>query len=152
MTSVINFFAIGFGLGRSPFAPGTVGTLPGLPLAWLASQTAWPWQVVICASLALVAVPICGVGEKQAGVKDPHCVVADEYLTFPITLIGLPFSWPTVVLAFLTHRVLDIIKPFPARQLQALPGGWGIAVDDVVSSLYALALNHVIYRAALCWG
>jgi phosphatidylglycerophosphatase A len=57
-----------------------------------------------------------------------------------------------LVLAFLTHRVLDIIKPFPARQLQALPGGWGIAVDDVVSSLYALALNHVIYRVIACWG
>jgi phosphatidylglycerophosphatase A len=142
------FLATGFGLGRSHIAPGTVGTLPGLPLAWLLSQCLWSWQIVICASLALVAVPICAAGEKKAGVKDPHCVVADEYLTFPITLIGLPFSWPMLVLAFLTHRVFDIIKPYPARQLQVLPGGLGIVIDDVISSFYALVCNHVVYGFA----
>lgn len=151
-TQFVNALATGFGLGHSPFAPGTVGTLLGLPLAWLMSQCAWPWQIVACSGLALLAVPICGVGEKKAGIKDPHCVVADEYLTFPITMIGLPFSWPLLVLAFLTHRALDIIKPYPARQLQSLQGGWGITVDDVISSVYALALNHIVYCAALRWN
>ncbi len=146
---ILNFLAIGGGLGRSPLVPGTVGTLPGIPLAWAISHLPWPWQAAVCAALALVAVPICDAGEKAAGVKDPHVVVADEYLTFPLTLIGLPFSWPVVVFAFLTHRVLDILKPFPANQLQALPGGLGITIDDVCSSLYALALNHAAYQLAL---
>jgi phosphatidylglycerophosphatase A len=152
MNKLLNFFATGFGLGRSPFAPGTVGTLPGIPLAWALSFLAWPWQVAACAALALLAIPLCSVGEKAAGAKDPHCVVADEYLTFPITLIGLPFAWPVVVFAFLTHRALDILKPYPARQLQALPGGLGITIDDVFSSLYALACNHLAYQLALHFG
>ena len=146
---ILNFFATGGGLGRSPLVPGTVGTLPGVPLAWALSYLSWPWQTAVCAALALIAVPICDAGEKAAGVKDPHVVVADEYLTFPLTLIGLPFIWPVVVFAFLTHRVLDILKPFPANQLQALPGGLGITIDDVCSSLYALALNHAVYQLAL---
>ena len=147
---ILNFFATGFGLGRSPIVPGTFGTLPGVPLAWARSYLpSWLWQAGICAVLAVIAVPICDAGEKIAGVKDPHVVVADEYLTFPLTLIGLPFIWPVVVFAFITHRVLDIIKPFPARQLQALHGGLGITIDDVCSSLYALALNHAVYQLAL---
>lgn len=148
MKQLLNCFATGFGLGRSPFAPGTVGTLPGILIAWFLSGAAWPWQIIACLALALLAIPICSAGEKVAGEKDPHCVVADEYLTFPITLIGLPFVWPVVVCAFLTHRAFDIIKPFPARRLQALPGGLGITIDDVFSSLYALALNHAAYHLA----
>ena len=152
LSKILNLFATGSGLGRSPFAPGTVGTLPGIPIAWAMSFLTWPWQAAACAVLALLAIPICSVGEKAAGVKDPHCVVADEYLTFPIALIGLPFVWPVVVFAFLTHRGLDILKPFPARRLQALPGGLGITIDDVFSSLYALALNHLVYQIALHLG
>lgn len=151
-SKVLNFFATGFGLGRSPFAPGTVGTLPGILIAWALSGLAWPWQSLACALLAVLAIPICEAGERIAGTKDPHYVVADEYLTFPITLIGLPFVWPVVVFAFLTHRALDIIKPFPARRLQALSGGLGITIDDVFSSVYALALNHIAYRLALHLG
>jgi len=120
---ILNFFATGGGLGRSPIVPGTFGTLPGIPLAWAVNHLPWPWQAAVCAALAVICVPICDAGEKIAGVKDPHVVVADEYLTFPLTLIGLPFIWPVVVFAFATHRVLDILKPFPANQLQALPGG-----------------------------
>lgn len=151
-TRLLNYFATGFGLGLSPFAPGTVGTLPGLPIAWALSCLPWPWQIACCAGLALLAVPICDAGEKFAGVKDPHCVVADEYLTFPVTLIGLPFNGPMIVVAFLTHRIFDILKPFPARGLQSLPGGFGITIDDVVSSLYALALNHALYYLAVQIG
>ena len=151
-SKLLNLFATGFGLGRSPFAPGTVGTLPGLPLAWALSVLAWPWQVAACVALALLAIPLCTVGENIAGAKDPHCVVADEYMTFPISLIGLPFIWPVLIFAFLTNRGFDILKPFPARQLQRLPGGLGITIDDVFSSLYALAVNHLVYRLAVHLG
>ena len=149
---ILNFFATGGGLGRSPLVPGTVGTLPGVPLAWALSYLSWPWQTAICAALALIAVPICDAGEKAAGVKDPHVVVADEYLTFPISLIGLPFSPLVIAGAFVTNRIFDILKPFPARQLQRLDGGLGITIDDVFSALYSLALNHALYRLALHSG
>ncbi|MCX6998667.1 MAG: phosphatidylglycerophosphatase A [Kiritimatiellaeota bacterium] len=158
MQRILLMLATGFGLGYSPFAPGTVGCLWGLPLAWAlqaagqAQGLGWPSQVVAAALLSLLAIPICAAGEKAAGTKDPRCVVADEYLTFPISLIGLPFSPLVVAGAFVTNRLCDILKPFPARQLQRLDGGLGIVIDDVFSALYSLALNHALYRLVLHSG
>jgi len=101
--------------------------------------------VAIGAVLALAAIPICSAGEKHFGTKDPHPVVADEYLTFPLCVIGLPPEPWIFAVAFVTNRIMDILKPFPARQLQRLPGGLGITIDDVFSSLYSLAVNWAIY-------
>jgi phosphatidylglycerophosphatase A len=107
-----------------------------------------PWrQAVDSALLALLAVPLCDIAEKAFARKDDGRIVADEYLTFPICMIGLPFAahpW-LLALGFLTHRACDIVKPPPARQIQALPGGAGIVMDDIISSLYALALNHLVW-------
>lgn len=145
-------FSTGFGLGHSPVIPGTIGCLLGIPLAW-ATQTAGrrigyevAVEIAAAALLSLLAIPICEAGERAAGRKDPHCVVADEYLTFPISMIGLPFSPIMIAVSFVTNRVLDIVKPFPARQIQVLPGGLGITLDDVISAVYSLALNHLAYR------
>lgn len=146
-------FAIGFGLGLSPVAPGTVGSIWGVLIAFAINYNLpEPWlQAAIAAVLALVSIPICAVGEKHFGTKDPHPVVADEYLTFPLCVIGLPpVPWIFAV-AFVTNRALDIVKPFPARQLQRLPGGLGITIDDVFSSLYSLAVNWAVYRAAMTY-
>jgi phosphatidylglycerophosphatase A len=138
--------ATGLGLGYSPVAPGTVGSVWGVLIALVINTTFAPWQqATIGAILAVVAIPICHVGEKHIGTKDPHPVVADEYLTFPLCVIGLPAVPWIFAVAFVSNRVLDIVKPFPARQLQALPGGLGIVVDDVVSSLYSLAFNHAVW-------
>jgi len=140
-------FASGFGLGLSPIASGTVGTLLGvlimiaLPFRPLAAQLA------LALVLPMLAVPICGIAEKHFGKKDDGRIVADEYMTFPICLLGLPWQdhpW-LLAAAFLTHRVFDILKPFPAYRLQRLKGGMGIVVDDVASSIYALAANWLIF-------
>jgi phosphatidylglycerophosphatase A len=145
--------ATGFGLGFSPVASGTFGTLLGIPLAMalFTWQTDWIVQAVIAVLLVLVSVPICHQAERAlGGKKDDGRIVADEYLTFPLTLIGLPVTSPAMLLvAFLSHRVLDIIKPWPARGLQRLPGGLGITIDDAFSSLYALGVNWLIYRYVL---
>jgi len=141
----------GFGLGHSPVIPGTVGCLLGIPLFWAIQLEGrrlgcdLSFQIGAAILLSLIAIPLCSAGEKAAGHKDPHCVVADEYLTFPICMIGLPFSPLMIAIAFVTNRALDIVKPFPARQLQALPGGWGITLDDVFSAAYSLAVNHIAF-------
>jgi len=139
--------ATGFGLGYSPVAPGTAGTLLGVGIAAAAGSLAWPWQAGLAALLALLAVPLCQAGEDRLGGKDDRRIVADEYLTFPLCVVGLP--WPEhpwlLGLAFLTHRALDIVKPPPAMQAQRLKGGLGVAADDVISSLYALGVNHLVW-------
>lgn len=140
--------ATGFGLGLSPLASGTVGTLPGLLIVAAVWSHGLAAQLVTAIVLPLLAIPICHVAEKVFGKKDDGRIVADEYLTFPITLIGLPLMPWVVAMAFASARCFDIVKPPPARRLQDLHGGLGIVIDDVVASLYSLAVNHLIFALA----
>ena len=146
--TLVRVLATGGGLGYSPLASGTVGTLPGIVLGLLLLPgRPWPVQLLIGLLLSLIAVPICGNAERQFGKKDDGRIVADEYLTFPLCLIGLPLAMHGTWLlpaAFLTCRFCDIVKPWPAGRAQSLPGGPGIVADDVLASLYSLGLNHLI--------
>ncbi len=138
--------ATGFGTGYSPFASGTVGTLLALPLVWIVwPYTAWPVQALLAVILALLAIPICSAAERHFQTKDDGRIVADEYLTFPICMIGLPAGPVMLLIAFVTARIFDIFKPPPANQLQAVKGGAGIVLDDVMASFYSLAVNHLVY-------
>ncbi len=145
MRNLIKWIAVGFGTGWSPVMPGTVGTLVGLPIAWALMQ--FPdvgIQIIVCIALTLLAIPICGAAEQIIGGKDPGCIVADEYLTLPITIIGITSPWG-LLSGFLLHRVFDITKPPPIRQLQDIHGGFGIVVDDFLAALLALGINHLIF-------
>jgi phosphatidylglycerophosphatase A len=146
MKHLFKWVALGFGLGKSPVMPGTVGTLLGLPLAWGLMHSGWgvPLQSAVCLLLTLVAVPVCGVAERIIGGKDPSCIVADEYLTLPVTVIGLTHPW-ALFSGFVFHRIFDITKPPPIRQLQHIHGGFGIVVDDFLAALIALGLNHLLF-------
>ncbi|MFA6173980.1 MAG: phosphatidylglycerophosphatase A [Kiritimatiellales bacterium] len=147
----IQQLATGFGLGLSPVMPGTVGTLWGLPLSWAVAQLpSLGFQVAACAALTLLAVPVCAAAEKQLGKgKDPGCIVADEYCTLPICFLGLPFIPWVVLSGFVLHRIFDITKPPPIRQIQRLKGGTGIVIDDFLAALFALAVNHLLFRVII---
>ncbi len=146
--------ATGFGLGYSPVASGTVGTVLALPIVWLMFRflgDSFLAQVGVAALLAGLAVPVCDAAEKAFGTKDDGRIVADEYLTFPICMLGLHslhgvqhWNWWILLIAFLSCRFFDIVKPPPAHGLQRLRGGLGIAIDDVVASFYSLLANHIV--------
>ncbi len=141
--------ATGFGLGLSPVASGTVGTVLALPIVWFFWEwlaVAWKWQLMVAAGLSLLSVPVCAVAERHYGTKDDGRIVADEYMTFPLCMVGLPWNGWMVLTAFLTCRFFDIVKPEPANRMQGLHGGTGIVMDDVVAALYSLAINHILYR------
>ncbi len=143
------FVATGFGLGLiAPFAPGTFGSAAGVALAY--ATTALPvWlQIPVCLGFTLLAIPFCDVAEKMLGIKDDGRITADEWMLYPIALIGIPLAelpWWSMILFFIVVRVIDIVKPAPARQLQEIPGGRGIVIDDFVANLYSLAINWAIY-------
>jgi phosphatidylglycerophosphatase A len=144
--------ATGFGLGLAPVASGTFGTILALPLVWFVWK--WlnlgiGWQAGLGVVLSLVAIPVCGVAERQYGTKDDGRIVADEYMTFPLCMIGLPWNPWMVLVAFLSCRFFDIAKPAPADQLQRIKGGTGIVIDDVVASVYSLMFNHLVYWLVL---
>lgn len=140
--------ATGFGLGYMPIASGTFGSLAGVPLALGLARFAVGWQVLAALLLTLLAIPICDAAEGLlGGRKDDGRIVADEWMLFPLSVIGLPL-WEHLWLlipAFLVARACDIIKPPPARGLQRLRGGLGIVIDDFFAALYALAINHGLW-------
>ena len=87
------FVASGLGLGLvAPFAPGTFGSLPGVALAYATTALALPVQIAVCAALALLAVPICGVAERSFGIKDDGRITADEWMLYPVALVGIPLA------------------------------------------------------------
>lgn len=143
------FLATGCWLGLIvPFAPGTFGSIPGVALALALSQIPTAWQIAVAMALALAAVPICGRAEKILGLRDDSRIAADEWMLFPIAVIGLPLlalPWWEVAVFFVVVRAIDIIKPPPAYFLQRLPGGWGVVADDFAANIYALCLNWTIY-------
>jgi phosphatidylglycerophosphatase A len=134
--------ATAFGSGYAPLAPGTAGSAVGLLLFWPMASLAWPWQLAACVLVFFVGVAAGGRVARNLGVEDPGLVVIDEVAGQWITLTALPFT-PAVALAgFLLFRLMDVVKPWPARDLERLPGGWGIMADDAAAGLYAqLALR-----------
>jgi phosphatidylglycerophosphatase A len=81
------------------------------------------------------------------GKKDPSCVVIDEIAAVPVALAGVGGWW--IVLGFCLFRLFDVWKPWPIRQSQELPGGWGIVVDDLLAAGAACGVTHaVIWLAA----
>ena len=130
-----------FGLGYSPFAPGTAGSLGALALAWVLARF-WGWQPVHFALLACVAfLPAVWAAQsfaRASGKHDPGAIVVDEAVGQWIALFGAaPLTWQAWLAAFALFRIFDIWKPQPVRRAESLPGGWGIVADDVAAGLYA---------------
>jgi len=141
--------ASGFGLGLvAPAAPGTVGSLPGVALAYATTLLPLWLQIPVVTGFAILAVPFCDIAERMLGVKDDGRITADEWMLYPLALTGIPLwdlPWWSMVVFFVVVRLIDIIKPYPARSLQVIPGGRGIVIDDFVANLYSLAINWAIY-------
>lgn len=138
--------ATGLGSGYSPVAPGTAGSAVGLVLYWPLARLEPAWAVLAIVVLFLVGVAAATSVARHAGLHDPGIVVVDEVVGMWITLVFLPFTPFTAVLGFLLFRVMDIVKPPPARAFERLPGGWGILADDVMAGIYAnLALRLALW-------
>ena len=133
-------FATGFGCGFSPIAPGTVGSLAAILIAWPLSRIGFNRLhfLVLAFLLLYPAILAAGTVATDSAKKDPQVVVIDEVLGQWLTLAGgLRFDLFTMALAFGLFRLFDIWKPFPVRQLEFLPGGVGIVADDLMAGLYA---------------
>jgi len=153
---MIQFLAQGFGVGKIPFAPGTFGSLLGVLWFGLLLQTGNYW-LYLAGMLAGIgcAVHVCGAAEVVLKQTDPPSVVLDEIVAIPLCFLPwLTREWLThetlpSVASFFTgrnalgtlgifalFRLFDIAKPWPVRQSQRLPGGWGVTLDDVLAAVY----------------
>lgn len=126
-----------FGAGLVPKAPGTFGTLAGLPLVVLTRCLGPLYQAVFLFVFICLAIWASGRSHRLLGREDPSEVVIDEVAGYLLALFFLPLSWLTVSLGFLLFRIMDIWKPFPIKRIEAIKGGPGIVLDDLAAGLYA---------------
>jgi phosphatidylglycerophosphatase A len=146
-----------FGSGYAPVAPGTAGSLAAVIVAialhYFLGYTGGYERVTLLLLTALLLAPgiwAASVVEKETNTSDPQIVVVDEVIGQWITLAGAAtFNWKTYLAAFVLFRLLDMWKPAPARQLETLPGGWGIVADDVMAGLYGALAIFVLDRLHL---
>ena len=148
------FLATCGGIGRVGFAPGTFGSLVGIPLSlatgWLAAagsgRLGGSWLTVaveaaLVAVICLLAVPVCTRAVRRLGRgDDPGAIVIDEAAALPLALLAVPVagrSWAVLAAGFLLFRLFDISKPFPCRRLEGLPEGLGIMADDWGAAAWA---------------
>ena len=137
-----------FGLGYWPLAPGTLGSLATLALAWLLQRSGASLAIPVLAVL-LIPAGIWAAGRvcAQLGDEDPSLVVVDEAAGMLVSLCVLPAGWEIGVASFLLFRILDITKPWPADVSESLPGGLGVMADDIVCGLYA----NILLQIAVAW-
>lgn len=143
-----------FGAGRLRPGPGTWGSAAAVLIwaavwRWVPTQADW----IVLAGLALLAIlvgiPAATRFARASQLKDPQSVVIDEVAGQWITLLFAPVSWKTLLLGFILFRAFDILKPPPVRQLECLPEGTGIVMDDVAAGLYALLVMQLVLHFRL---
>jgi len=140
----ILFLASGLGAGfLRPFA-GTWGSIPPLFFGWwLATHFHVSVFSAVTAGVVALGVFCAGYAERFWG-EDAKRITIDEFAGMLITLMGLPTEWWVYLTAFVAFRAFDVLKPPPARQLEALPGGWGVVADDVAAGVYANLLLRLV--------
>ena len=136
----IKFLASGFGSGLAPIAPGTFGTLAGVPICLLCLPLPWLLRLLVVLALMALAVYVSGRAEEIYSKKDDQRIVIDEIIGFQVTMLPVTITILHLCAGFVLFRVFDILKPFPLNDLQRLPGGWGVVLDDVGAGIYAGAL------------
>lgn len=123
------------GLGYSPIAPGTAGSLAGALICFL-SRNNFGLFIFLFLALFTIGVMSSGKAEEFFGDKDPSAVVIDELACIFAAYLFIPITVPVLAVGFLIYRAADIVKPPPANLLERVPGGWGIMLDDLAAGVY----------------
>ena len=144
MQKIKIWLATGFGLGYSPVISGTVGSLWGILLYWLFHQLPWPLYLVTVIAFLFLGMWSADQAERIFQKKDCRYIVIDEILGFLVAVFLIPWQWPWILAAFLLFRAFDVVKPFPCRRAETLPGGIGIMLDDLGAGLYTNLILHLI--------
>jgi len=155
---LVILYSSGLYTGYIPIASGTFGTALAILFYWpmarlnrLPSEggTLWLYALIVIAATAL-AIWASNFASKAHGEKDPHRVVIDEIVGFFFAMFLVPFNIWWIAAAFFLFRLFDVWKPYPIFQLQSLPGGIGIVIDDVLAGIYTCVLLHAA-RFGLHW-
>ncbi len=143
----VHFLSFGFGSGLAPKAPGTFGTLAGVPVYLLMLQLPLSAYLGLTLLFALVGVWLCDTTSRALGVHDHGGIVWDEIVGLLVTLALIPFSWLNLLLGFALFRLFDIWKPWPIGWFdRRVHGGLGIMLDDLIAGVFAAFVLGTIER------
>lgn len=140
------FVGFGFGTGLAPFMPGTFGTLPALPMAYLLMALGWSaiGLSLLCLLLFVLGIWICNVTERALGIQDYGGIVWDEIVAMMLVLAWVPSSWGWWLVAFVVFRLFDMLKPWPIKWFdRRVHGGFGIMLDDVIAAMFAILVLQI---------
>jgi phosphatidylglycerophosphatase A len=144
--AVILFIAQGAYSGRFPVAPGTAGTVVGVLLFVGMSRLSLASYSALCVLMLLMGTWTAGRAEVLLGTRDSPSIVVDEIVGYLAAMLLVPHTWDFAAAGFVLFRVFDILKPWPLKRLQDLPGGPGVMLDDIGAAIYT---NIVLQIAAL---
>lgn len=140
------FLSSGGFIGNIPFAPGTFGSLLGLPLCFILSKINLGVSILFLVMFVSLAIWVCNKAQRLIQEKDPGCIVIDEISGMMLSLTGIPFNLISASAGFVIFRLLDIFKPFPIRAIEKkITGGAGIVLDDVAAGI----ISNIILRIVL---
>ncbi len=139
----VKFFASGFFSGYSPIVSGTVGSFVAALFFFIPSFTSPFILSGFILTFFFIGVHVSTIMEKAHG-HDPSVVTIDEFVGMWLSVLFLPSTYLTFILAFFLFRILDIIKPWPARVFDRMNGGWGIMLDDVVAGIYTNIILQIV--------
>lgn len=136
--AIVKFLATGTYTGLSPAAPGTVGTLWGVVIAWFTAPAPPLVQALVITVVFAASVYLSGEESRNHGRHDPGHIVCDEVAGVLVAFFLIPFSWLNAIIVFILFRLFDILKPWPVGALdKRIKGGLGITVDDIAAGVYA---------------
>ena len=137
--------ATGFGLGLIPKAPGTFGSLLGIPVGVFLFHAPFPFSITFLILFSITSIFIIKEAEKQFSSHDPSAIVIDEIVGQAIPLAFIAPTMNNIILAFLFFRIFDIIKKGPVGYVDRKVGGaLGVLLDDIVAGILALGVLKVI--------
>jgi len=146
MKRFIILFATGFGVGYSPIAPGTLGTLVAIPVYYFLSNISSPIYEITLIGFFFLSVWMSENAEIFFGKKDDPRIVIDEMMGFLITMLWVPKTTRFIIIGFFLFRFFDILKPFPIRRFEKrLKRGFGVVLDDVIAGVYSNIILHILY-------
>ncbi len=133
------------GIGFVPVAPGTAASLAvALAYKLFLFRLSWPLYLLLLVILSILGLFAAAIYSAELGHNDPRRIVIDEASGQLVSLLAVPATWTAVGLSFLLFRFFDIVKPYPIRKTEKLPGGWGIMTDDLLAGLLCRLILFVI--------
>lgn len=139
---ILEFIGTGFYTGYVPFAPGTATSLLALSFFFIPGFNEHIILIPLILCCFIIGFPLGNYFESKYG-SDPQIFTLDEMVGTWISLLLVPDNLIFIFSTFILWRFLDIVKPFPAKNLEKLNGGFGIMMDDVVSGMYSLIIIYI---------